>query len=78
VKPAPGLIRADGTLPRPWRGVVPAAMPPRRRLGAKAAIETPEQFSAFIAAEYGKWKGISDASGIKVDLPIDCRSVRLP
>jgi tripartite-type tricarboxylate transporter receptor subunit TctC len=38
-----------------------------RRLGAKATIESPQAFSAFIAAEFQKWKEISDASGIKVD-----------
>jgi tripartite-type tricarboxylate transporter receptor subunit TctC len=37
------------------------------KLGATPTIETPEKFSAFIAAEFAKWKGISDASGIKVD-----------
>jgi tripartite-type tricarboxylate transporter receptor subunit TctC len=38
-----------------------------RKLGARASIESPEQFARSIAAEFAKWKGISDASGIKVD-----------
>ena len=37
------------------------------KLGATPTMETPEKFSAFIAAEFAKWKGISDASGINVD-----------
>ena len=37
------------------------------KLGATPTIETPEKFARFIAAEFAKWKGISDASGIKVD-----------
>ena len=37
------------------------------KLGATPTVESPEKFAAFIAAEFQKWKGISDASGIKVD-----------
>ena len=38
-----------------------------KKLGAKASIETPEQFGALIAAEFQKWQGISDTAGIKLD-----------
>src|SRR5262245_1721305 len=38
-----------------------------RKLAAKPSITTPDAFGAFIAAEFAKWKGISDAAGIKVD-----------
>ena len=38
-----------------------------RKLAAKPSIATPEEFGAFIAAEFAKWKAISDAAGIKVD-----------
>jgi tripartite-type tricarboxylate transporter receptor subunit TctC len=38
-----------------------------KKIGGQPTIETPEQFGAFIAAEYKKWKDISDASGIKVE-----------
>jgi tripartite-type tricarboxylate transporter receptor subunit TctC len=37
------------------------------KLGATPTIESPEKFSAFIAAEFAKWKGISDTSAIKVE-----------
>jgi tripartite-type tricarboxylate transporter receptor subunit TctC len=38
-----------------------------RKLAAKPSIGTSDAFGAFIAAEYAKWKGISDSAGIKVD-----------
>lgn len=38
-----------------------------KKIGGQPAIETPEQFGAFVAAELKKWKDISDASGIKVE-----------
>jgi tripartite-type tricarboxylate transporter receptor subunit TctC len=37
------------------------------KLAAEPAIETPEKFSALIAAETRKWTEIADAAGIKVD-----------
>jgi tripartite-type tricarboxylate transporter receptor subunit TctC len=38
-----------------------------KKLGAEPTIETPEQFSAFIAGELRKWTMIADMVGIKVD-----------
>jgi tripartite-type tricarboxylate transporter receptor subunit TctC len=38
-----------------------------KKLGAEPAIETPEQFTAFIAGELRKWTMIADTAGIKVD-----------
>jgi tripartite-type tricarboxylate transporter receptor subunit TctC len=38
-----------------------------KKLGGAPTIETPEQFATFVAAEFRKWKDISDASGIKVE-----------
>jgi len=38
-----------------------------KKLGAAPTIETPEQFSAFIAGELRKWTMIADTAGIKVD-----------
>jgi tripartite-type tricarboxylate transporter receptor subunit TctC len=38
-----------------------------RKLAAKPSIATPDEFGAFIAAEFAKWKAISDTAGIKVD-----------
>jgi tripartite-type tricarboxylate transporter receptor subunit TctC len=38
-----------------------------KKLGAAPTIETPEQFTAFIAAEMGKWTEIAAVAGIKVD-----------
>ena len=36
-------------------------------LGARPAIETPQQFAAFIAGELAKWTELSNSAGIKVD-----------
>jgi tripartite-type tricarboxylate transporter receptor subunit TctC len=38
-----------------------------KKLGAEPTIETPEQFTAFIAGELRKWTMIADTAGIKVD-----------
>jgi tripartite-type tricarboxylate transporter receptor subunit TctC len=38
-----------------------------KKLGAAPTIETPAQFSAFIAGELRKWTMIADTAGIKVD-----------
>jgi tripartite-type tricarboxylate transporter receptor subunit TctC len=38
-----------------------------KKLGAAPTIETPEQFTAFIAAEMRKWSEIAAVAGIKVD-----------
>ena len=38
-----------------------------RRLAAAPSITTPEAFSAFIASEFAKWKGIANSAGIKID-----------
>ena len=38
-----------------------------KKLGAEPTIETPEQFSAFIASELRKWTMIADTAGIRVD-----------
>jgi tripartite-type tricarboxylate transporter receptor subunit TctC len=38
-----------------------------RKLGAQATIASPEQFTAFIAAEMRKWTEIAAVAGIKVD-----------
>ena len=38
-----------------------------KKLGAEPTIETPEKFSAFIAAETRKWTEIADVAHIKID-----------
>jgi tripartite-type tricarboxylate transporter receptor subunit TctC len=38
-----------------------------KKLGAEPTIETPAQFTAFIAGELRKWTMIADTAGIKVD-----------
>lgn len=38
-----------------------------KKLGAEPTVETPEQFTAFIAGELRKWTTIADTAGIKVD-----------
>jgi tripartite-type tricarboxylate transporter receptor subunit TctC len=38
-----------------------------KKLGATPTIESPEQFSAFIAAETRKWTEIAKSAGISVD-----------
>ncbi|MFL6800034.1 MAG: Bug family tripartite tricarboxylate transporter substrate binding protein [Xanthobacteraceae bacterium] len=38
-----------------------------RNLAAKPSPSTPEAFTALMAAEFAKWKSISDTAGIKVD-----------
>src|SRR5215471_3806305 len=38
-----------------------------KKLGAAPTIETPAEFSAFIAGELRKWTTIADTAGIKVD-----------
>jgi tripartite-type tricarboxylate transporter receptor subunit TctC len=38
-----------------------------KKLGAAPTIESPEQFSDFIAAEMRKWTEIAAIAGIKAD-----------
>jgi tripartite-type tricarboxylate transporter receptor subunit TctC len=63
--PAPIVARLNGVINEGLEtDALRAAL---KKLGAAPTIETPEQFTAFIAAEMRKWSEIAAVAGIKVD-----------
>ena len=63
--PAPVIARLNGVINDALRTeAVQAAL---KKLGAAPTIESPEQFSDFIAAEMRKWTEIAAIAGIKAD-----------
>ena len=63
--PAPVIARLNGVINDALRTeAVQAAL---KKLGAEPTIESPEQFSDFIAAEMRKWTEIAAIAGIKAD-----------
>ena len=63
--PAPVIARLNGVINEALRTeAVQAAL---KKLGAEPTIESPEEFTRFIAAEMRKWTEIAAVAGIKVD-----------
>src|SRR5262249_31245541 len=63
--PAPVIARLSTRLnARPTADIMRQNL---KKLGAAPSIESPEQFTAFIADELHKWTMIADTAGIKVD-----------
>jgi len=63
--PAPVIARLNAVINEALRTeAVQAAL---KKLGAEPTIESPEQFSDFIAAEMRKWTEIAAIAGIKAD-----------
>ncbi len=63
--PAPVIARLNGVINDALRTeAVRAAL---KKLGAEPTIESPEQFSDFIAAAMRKWTEVAAIAGIKAD-----------
>ena len=62
----PGAATPAGELPRGVR-VGYALGPKLLELGFEIVANTPEQFTAFQANEYARWKKVIEAANIKMD-----------
>ena len=63
--PAPVIARLNAVINEALRTeTVQAAL---KKLGAEPTIESPEEFTRFIAAEMRKWAEIAAIAGIKAD-----------
>jgi tripartite-type tricarboxylate transporter receptor subunit TctC len=63
--PAPAIARLNAVINEALRTeAVQAAL---KKLGAEPTIESPEEFTRFIAAEMRKWSEIAAIAGIKAD-----------